>query len=154
MRLREFLRGDFVILDLDARDVEGVVGELSAGAGRAGIGPVELIEEKLLDRERVHPTVMGSGLAIPHATVPGLEGPVIGVALAGGEPVAFGGPDQEPVRVFFVLLSPPGREREHVKLLARICRLVRHEGFIEELERQETGRAVVEVIQRIDDQHV
>ncbi len=154
MRLGAFLREDFVLLGLGARDVEGVVRELSEGASRAGIGPVSAIEEKLLERERLHPTVMGSGLAIPHATVPGLDAPVIGVARAGGEPIEFGSAEQEPVRVFFVLLSPPGREREHVKLLARICRLVRHEGFMEELGEAETGASVVEIIQRIDDQHV
>ncbi len=83
---------------------------------------------------------MGSGLAIPHATVPGLDEPVIGVAL-GREPIAFGPADTDPVRVFFVLLSPPGREREHVKLLARICRLMRHESFIERLEAAEDAES-------------
>ncbi len=154
MRLGAFLREDFVLLDLDARDAEGVVRELSEGASRVGIGPVEAIQEKLLERERLHPTVMGSGLAIPHATVPGLDAPVIGVARAGGEGIPFGTAEQEPVRVFFVLLSPPGREREHVKLLARICRLVRHEGFLEELGEAKSRASVIEFIQRIDDQHV
>jgi mannitol/fructose-specific phosphotransferase system IIA component (Ntr-type) len=58
------------------------------------------------------------------------------------------------VRVFFVLLSPPGREREHVKLLARICRLVRHEGFMDSLEAAPDARKVIEIIQTIDALHV
>jgi mannitol/fructose-specific phosphotransferase system IIA component (Ntr-type) len=154
MRLSEFLRDDFILLRLEARDVEGVVREVSAQATRAGVGAGSVIEEKLLERERLHPTVMGSGLAIPHATVPGLDAPVVGVALAGDEPIPFGGSDQEPVRVFFVLLSPPGREREHVKLLARICRLMRHEGFMDSLEAAPNARKVIEIIQTIDAQHV
>ena len=154
MRLSEFLRDDFILLRLDSRNVEGVVREVSAKAGEAGVGAGDVIEEKLLERERLHPTVMGSGLAIPHATVPGLDAPVVGVALAGGDPIPFGGGEQEPVRVFFVLLSPPGREREHVKLLARICRLVRHEGFMDSLEAAPNARKVIEIIQTIDAQHV
>jgi PTS system nitrogen regulatory IIA component len=154
MRLTEFLRDDFILLRLQARDAEGVVHEVSALADQAGVGTGSVIEEKLLERERLHPTVMGAGLAIPHATVPGLEAPVVGVALAGGEPIAFGGGEQDAVRVFFVLLSPPGREREHVKLLARICRLVRHEGFIDSLEAAPSARKVFEIIQTIDAQHV
>lgn len=154
MRLKEYLRDDFVLLRLAAHDAEGVVGEMSARAEAAGVGPAALVEEKLLERERLHPTVMGSGLAIPHATVPGLDAPVIGVALAGGDPIPFGGGDAEPVRVFFVLLSPPGHEREHVKLLARICRLVRHEGFMDALEAADDEGKVVEIIQAIDAQHV
>lgn len=154
MRLKDYLRDDFVLLSLDAQGPDGVVQAVSSLAESSGVGPADGIREKLLERERLHPTVMGSGLAIPHATVPGLEAPVIGVALSGGEPIPFGGADAEPVRVFFVLLSPPGHEREHVKLLARICRLVRHEGFIDSLEAAGEPAKVVEIIQAIDAQHV
>jgi mannitol/fructose-specific phosphotransferase system IIA component (Ntr-type) len=154
MRLKDFFQDDFVMLRLQARDVEGVVAELAKQAGEVGVGPTALIEEKLMERERKHPTVMGSGLAIPHATVPGLKGPAIGVALAGGEPIPFGGSDQDPVRIFFILVSPPGYEREHVKLLARICRLVRHEGFVDSLEAAEDTEAVVRIIESVDAQHV
>ena len=154
MRLRDFLRPDFVLLRLESSDVDGVIAEMARKAGAAGVGDPAVIESQLLERERLHPTVMGSGLAIPHATVPGLERPVIGVALAGGEPVSFGPTDQGAVRVFFVLLSPPGYEREHVKLLARICRLVRHQGFMETLEASSGARGVVEVIESVDAMHV
>jgi len=152
MRLKEFLRADFVVAQLTSRDVDGVVAEVSACAGAAGVGPEDLIREKLLERERLHPTVMGSGLAIPHATVPGLEAPVIGVALA-REAIPFGGEGMEPARLFFVLLSPPGYEREHVKLLARICRLVRHQGIIDELEGARDAAHVLEIIEAVDAEH-
>jgi len=152
MRLSDFLRPDFVLTRLQARDVEGIVREVAARAASAGVGPEDVIAQELLERERSHTTVMGSGLAIPHATVPGLDEPVIGVAL-GREPIAFGPADADPVRVFFVLLSPPGREREHVKLLARICRLMRHESFIDRLEAAEDAEGLVQVIEAIDAQH-
>ncbi|GMV08116.1 MAG: hypothetical protein AMXMBFR53_43910 [Gemmatimonadota bacterium] len=154
MRLKDFLHRDFVLLRLEATDVDGVVAEVSRKAADAGVGDAALVQEKLLERERLHPTVMGSGLAIPHATVPGLAAPVIGVALTGGAPVTFGSHEQDTVRLFFVLLSPPGHEREHVKLLARICRLVRHEGFVESLESAREPSQVVEIIEAVDAQHV
>lgn len=152
MRLSEFLRSDFVLSRLEASDVEGVVREVSACAEAAGVAPGSVVFEKLLERERAHSTVMGAGLAIPHATVPGLDRPVIGVALA-RDPIQFGPSGSDPVRVLFVLLSPPGREREHVKLLARICRLIRHERFVDKLEAAEDDRAVIHVIEAIDAQH-
>ena len=153
MRLSEFLRSDFVVSRLEARDLDGVVQEVSARAASVGLGPESVIAEKLLERERTHSTVMGAGLAIPHATVPGLAEPVIGVAIA-PEPIHFGATDADPVRVLFVLLSPPGREREHVKLLARIYRLARHENFIDQLEAAESDEAIVHVIEAIDARHV
>jgi PTS system nitrogen regulatory IIA component len=153
MRLSEFLRNDFVVTDLEGRDVDTILREVSARAAQAGVGPEELIADKLIERERAHSTVVGEGLAIPHATVPGLPGPVIGVALA-RKAVRFGTEESDPVRVFFVLLSPPGSERVHVKLLARICRLVRHENFIERLEETDSEEDLVRTIQSIDAQHV
>jgi len=133
--------------------MEGVVQEICAHAGAVGIGSVDVIADKLLERERAHTTVIGSGLAIPHATVPDLPEPVIGVALA-RDPIPFGPPGTDPVRLLFVLLSPPGRAREHVKLLARICRLARHADFIDRLEAADDDAAVIEIIKLIDDQHV
>ena len=133
--------------------MEGVVQEVCARAAAAGIGGADVIAEKLLERERTHSTVMGSGLAIPHATVPGLSEPVIGVALA-EEAIPFGPAGTDPVRLFFVLLSPPGREREHVKLLARICRLARHDDFVDQLEAADDDAELIRIIELIDDQHV
>ena len=153
MRLREFLRADFVISRLQANDMEGVVHEICARADAAGIGSGAVIAEKLLEREHGHTTVIGSGLAIPHATVPDLPEPVIGVALA-KDPIRFGPAGTDAVRLLFVLLSPPGREREHVKLLARICRLARHSDFIDQLEAADDDATVIEIIEFIDDQHV
>ncbi len=153
MRLSEFLSRDFVVLRLASKTAEGVIKELAARAGSVGLGQARVIREVLLERERIHPTVMGSGLAIPHAIVPGLAAPVIGVAFAGGEPVPFGPSEQDDVRVFFILLTPPGHEREHVKLLARICRLVRHEGFMDRLEASADADEVISVIESVDARH-
>jgi PTS system nitrogen regulatory IIA component len=153
MRLRTFLDDAFVVRRLATRDVDGILGEVAAKAQEAGVAPADAVKEKLLERERLHPTVMGSGLAIPHATVPGVGEAVIGVALS-AEPVDFGGEELDPVRAFFILLSPPGHERTHVKLLARICRLVRHEDFLDRLMEATDGPGVMEVVTAVDDQHV
>ena len=153
MRLSQYLDPSFVVLRLSRTDVDGIVEELAEKAEESGVARAADVKEKLLERERQHPTVLGGGLAIPHATVPEMDGPVIGVALA-PEPIAFGGEEMDDVRAFFVLLSPPGYEREHVKLLARICRLVRHENFLDRLADADDEEAVMAVITAVDDQHV
>lgn len=154
MRLDRYLRPDLVLSGLDAHGTEEVLRRIGRHlADRGVVDSAEEVERKLLDREGTHSTAMGQGMALPHATIDGLEEPVLMVALA-SEPVPFGSPETGPVQVFFVLLSPPGHEGEHIKLLARICRLVRHPGFVEELHEAESGQAVVDVIERVDGQHV
>lgn len=92
MRLSDFLRSNFVVPDLQGRDVESVAEELSFCAAQAGIASQEVIAGKLLERERSHPTAMGADLAIPHATVPGMFASALGVALA-SSPVTLGSAD-------------------------------------------------------------
>lgn len=154
MRLNRYLRPDLVLSGIEARDAEDVLGQISRHLEEQGaVDSAAEVEAKLLAREGSHSTALGHGMALPHATIEGLEEPVLLVALA-ADPIPFGPPDTDPVGVFFVLLSPPGHEGEHIKLLARICRLIRHPGFVDELQAAEGGGEAVEIIKRIDGQHV
>jgi mannitol/fructose-specific phosphotransferase system IIA component (Ntr-type) len=154
MRLNQYLRADLVLPNLEADDLQGVVEALADHLAGAKVVPErDEVARALAKREAAHTTAMGHGMALPHATIPGLEAPVLLVALA-PHAIQFGPPDTDPVRIFFVLLSPPGREGEHIKLLARICRLIRHPGFVDELVAADDGEAAVRVIRRADEQHV
>lgn len=154
MRLKDYLKSDLVLPRLRASGIDAVVAELSAHLEERGAVPsADEVERGLLAREHAHSTALGHGMALPHATIPGLDAPVLLVAMA-EEPIQFGPPDTDPVRVFFVLLSPPGHERQHVKLLARICRLVRHPDFVTSLQAATSGPEAVAIIERVDEEHV
>ncbi|MDT8340199.1 MAG: PTS sugar transporter subunit IIA [Longimicrobiales bacterium] len=154
MRLRDYLRPDLVLSPLRARDTASA---LEAIADRlAEAGAVDSRQETLAAlaaREETHTTVLGHGMALPHATLPGLHQPLILLALA-PEPVPFGPAGTEPVRIFFTLLSPPGFEGEHIKILARICRLVRHPGFVDDLMGSPDPDRALALVRSVDEQHV
>ena len=154
MRLRDYLRSDLILTGLQARDMPSTLEAIARHLASRGV--VESAEEALHGlraREEIHTTVLGHGMALPHTTLEGLEEPVVLVALA-DEPIAFGPEDHEPVRIFFALLSPPNREGEHIKILARICRLVRHAAFVEELLGAGSAEAALKFIRSVDEQHV
>lgn len=154
MRLRDHLRSDLVLTDLSARDMSSTLEAIAHHLARSGV--VVSADDALRGlraREEAHTTVLGHGMALPHTTLEGLEEPVLLVALS-PDPVAFGPEGAEPVRIFFVLLSPPNRESEHIKLLARICRLVRHEEFVDDLLGASSAEEALAVIRSVDEQHV
>jgi len=154
MKLSGYLDPSLVLTGLEGTDVHDVLHRLSEHIGRHPEVPsVELVEQALEAREEKHSTAMGEGLAVPHATVEGLERPILAVAVA-RDPIPFGPEGVDPVRLFFVLLSPPGHTRVHIKLLARICRLARHVDFIETVARATSGDDVISAITHIDEQHV
>lgn len=154
MRLADALRSDLVMTGLSAQDRDSVLEALATRLAEAGaVESADAVRDALIAREDAHTTSMGQGLALPHATIPGLSAPVLMVATA-PEPIPFGPDDSGLVRLFFVLLSPPGHEGVHIKLLARICRLARHQEFVDGILGGATPEIVNEVILRIDREHV
>lgn len=154
MRLRDYLRSDLVLADLTAHDTLSALEAIAHRLAQVGaVSSEREALEHLVAREDVHTTVLGHGMALPHATLEGLDGPIVLVALA-TDPVPFGPSGTEPVRIFFALLSPPDREAEHIKILARICRLVRHAGFVDELLGAASAEAALAFIKAVDEQHV
>jgi PTS system nitrogen regulatory IIA component len=154
MRLSHYLRAELVIHGLEATDTSDALRRISAQfPGHSGKASTDEVFQALKAREDAHPTTLEQGVAVPHAVLPSLSEVLLLVALA-TRPIPFGPPDTEGVDLFFVLLSPPGREAEHIKLLARICRLVRHPGFLEELRAASGAAELFEAIQRQDSQHV
>ncbi len=154
MRLSDYLVDDLVLNDLEALDTSEALEAFGALFEERGHLPSrgEAIQA-LTAREKAHTTCLGHGVAVPHATVPGLPKPLLLLATT-ATPIPFGPPDADPVDIFFVLLSPPGREGEHIKLLARICRLAQHPGDLDELRGATDGDSLLEAILRVDSQHV
>jgi PTS system nitrogen regulatory IIA component len=154
MRLSNFLRADLVVHGLDASDKNEVLRKISAFLQEGGFVPSgDGVYEALRAREEAHTTALGEGVAVPHAVVPTLP-EILLLVVSTTEPIPFGPPDTDLVDLLFTLLSPPGREAEHIKLLARICRLVRHPGFLEALRAAPGPAELFDAILAVDSQHV
>jgi mannitol/fructose-specific phosphotransferase system IIA component (Ntr-type) len=154
MRLSDYLSEDLVIHGLGAGNLSEVLTTIGDHFEKAGFVPsADDATAALMTREESHTTCLGHGVALPHATVPGLTKPVLMVATA-TEPVQFGHPESEPVDLFFVLLSPPGREGEHIKLLARICRLGQRPEDLAEIRKAPDKGSLFQAVLRLDSRHV
>jgi len=124
--LTELLTPDQVVMPVVAQDKRGVIAELTRHlANRWGCDYSALLDA-VQEREAGCSTGIGFGVAIPHARAPGVPelSLVCGVSRS---PVPFDSIDGAPVRLFFLIVGPPESGGEHVKLLGRIARLVRHE---------------------------
>ena len=128
MRLSHYLRADLVVHGLQASNSAEALRIISDHLFETGCVPsAETAFQALMARERAHSTALGEGVAVPHAVIPALPDMLLLVATA-KEPFQFGPPEVQEVDLLFTLLSPKGREAEHIKLLARICRLI-HSGM-------------------------
>jgi len=136
MSLAALTRPELILPDLAAADRAGVLRALSRAlaadtadtAGGAAADPAALYA-RLTEREELGSTAVGSGVAIPHCKLPGLGREVVAVAVS-PEGVDFGAADGKPVKVFFLVVSPPCSPAEHLRVLAAISRWVKADGNV------------------------
>jgi PTS system nitrogen regulatory IIA component len=125
MRIAGLLQPEDIFPDLVAGTKEEVLAELAAGVvgHHPGLDRDKVIGI-LLERERLGSTGIGDGIAIPHGKLGKLDQPILAVgrSLRG---VDFNALDGRPVKLFFLLLAPEEAVGFHLKLLARISRILK-----------------------------
>lgn len=105
--------------------------------------------DALLEREALGSTGLGSGVAVPHARLPGIER-VTGVFVRLDAPVAYESVDDRPVDLMFALFAPPRDGAEHLRALAAVSRALRSPELREQLRQARTTDAVRALFVRDD----
>lgn len=151
MKLLDVLPEEAILDDLKARDKKGVLEELAGPvAGLSGIDAKELVRV-LLERERLGSTGIGEGIGIPHGKLKQLDRLFLGFGLS-REGVDFDSLDGRPTRIFFLLLTPENTAGLHLKVLARVSRLLKNEPFREMLLKASDREEILELIREEDEE--
>lgn len=103
------------------------------------------IERVLVEREKLQSTGVGGGVAIPHGGIPTLD-MHIGAVLLCPDPIDFNAIDSAPVSILFAVIGPKREAGEHLKILARVSRLLRQDDFRKRLLAATTGSVAYERI--------
>jgi PTS system nitrogen regulatory IIA component len=132
MKILEVLQKEAILADLKGTDKKSILEELVIPAAKISNIRQDLLVRVLMDRERLGSTGIGSGVGIPHGKLKDLESLVLGFGLSRNG-VDFESMDGKPTHIFFLLLTPENSTGLHLKLLARISRLLKNESFREKL---------------------
>lgn len=81
--------------------------------------------DALQERESLGPTGVGSGIALPHARLPGVED-VRAIFVRLEKPLDFESVDRQPVDLIFALFAPEDSGVDHLKALALVSRTMRN----------------------------
>jgi len=132
MKICEVLHKEAILADLKARNKKGILEELVGPVAEiANVHPEDLVKV-LLERERLGSTGIGGGIGIPHGKMKNLESLVLGFGLS-RKGVDFESLDGKPAHIFFLLMTPENSTGLHLKLLARISRILKNETFKDRL---------------------
>jgi PTS system nitrogen regulatory IIA component len=125
MKITTFLKREFIIEELQAATKEAVLAELAAVLMPAGSTDDRgNMVRVLMDRERLGSTGIGDGIAIPHGKIGGLDDLRIAIGRS-HQGVDFSALDGKPAHLFFLLMAPENSAGQHLKVLARISRLLK-----------------------------
>ena len=139
-RISELLMPETTYVPLLARTKSSVIKnvcDLTAQTGRLW-DPVKMAEA-LTSREELHPTALGNGVALlhPRRPLPSIMGDpflALGITTSG---IPFGGPRGCLTDVFFLIGSTS--EAVHLRVLARLSRLIQQADWLTELRKTESS---------------
>ncbi len=151
MKITDYLTPELVVAELVlsskdealqklAEQVAAVIPGLESG------GVLTVLKE----REALGSTGIGGGIAIPHGKLSGLE-EVIVLFARSSQGVEFAAVDGNPVHLIFLLLAPEGAAGTHLKILARISRMLKQSEFRDKLMAAADAEALYDLIKQEDE---
>lgn len=133
IHVRELIEMNCIVDELKSKTKREVLYELSGPvAASLPEEDADAIVEVLLEREKLGSTGIGEGVAIPHGKLQGLDRLVVSFGRS-FDGVDFDALDGKPVSIFFLLLVPDNSAGRHLKVLAKISRMLKDSDFRKDL---------------------
>lgn len=155
MKLGDLLSLSEIFTDVQAKDkgeALNLLVDLLITAGRLRLDQRKTVTDALLARERVASTGLGDGVALPHATVDGLDEVVAALAIS-PEGIPFESQDGLPASLLVLLLVPRKSFQVHIKTLSGVARLLHSGDMREALRNARTPQEVLDILQEEEKAH-
>ncbi len=151
MKICDVLHKEAILADLKAQNKKGILEELVTPVAEIANVNQEDLVKVLLERERLGSTGIGGGIGIPHGKMKDLESLVLGFGLS-RRGIDFESLDGKPTHIFFLLVTPENSMGLHLKLLARISRILKNEPFKDRLLSASDGDEILDIIKEEDEE--
>ncbi|UOF92606.1 fructose-specific PTS transporter subunit EIIC [Fodinisporobacter ferrooxydans] len=127
MKITELLQKSRIVLNVAAKDKQGVLEELSQLLIKDGIVTNQNeFMQALLKREEEGTTGIGEGIAIPHGRSRAVARPALALGLTHSG-LDYESLDGQPVHIVFMIAVPENADQEHLHVLAALSRLLMDE---------------------------
>lgn len=106
--------------------------------------------QTLLQREKLHSTGFGSGIAVPHGKSPVVKSPFVLFARR-ENPVDWQAADGEPVNGWICIGVPQEGEENQVRMIGALCRKIIHADFISQLHQGDVSQILTQLNHTLSD---
>lgn len=144
--IRDLIKPEYVFLDMPGEDkydvIHNIIQEMSRSSAIDNPG---LFEQEVVRREQEIPTGLQMGAALPHARSRAVKDIVMAFARL-KQAVDFGASDNEPARLIFLFGVPSDQINDYLKLVAKLCRLLKSKSFRKKLLAAKEPHQVIELM--------
>lgn len=146
MKIVDLLHPETIISNLQSRTKDDVLAELAEALFKfdESLDRTEVIKV-LHERERLGSTGIGDGVAIPHGKLKSLDKLLIAFARS-VDGVEFDAMDGKPAHLFFLLVAPEESVGVHLKMLARISKILKNKATREQLVQATDAQELYKII--------
>lgn len=149
IRLTNYIHPECFVADLTEGTREDALRKIvRLAAEKRLLKNEEAVYTRLIEREAIQSTAVGNGIAIPHCFVEEIPDLIIILARS-RQGLEFGSFDGKPVHLVFLLMGNRQEHSLHLKALARIAMLIKHNGFIKKILASTSAQ---EMAQAFDDE--
>jgi PTS system fructose-specific IIC component len=147
--LHDLLHPDAIFFDLAGADKFDVIHQIIQRMSHLpAIQDAAVFEEEVLRREKEIPTGLLFGAALPHARSKAVSEIVMAFArLEKG--VNFSAQDKKKARLIFLFGVPNDQINEYLKLVAKLCRLLKGRTFRQNLLGAQKPQEVIKLLQEL-----
>ena len=146
MNLLDILPREAIKVPLAATDRHEAIDELiELLAEHDHIRDPQKLKTVVWDREQQRSTGIGEGIAIPHGKSDCSDTLVLAIGRP-REPIDFNSVDRKPVKLIFLLASPPEKTSDHIQALGKISRIMVQAEFREKAYAAEDADTLYELI--------
>jgi len=152
MKIINYINESLIISDLACTDKNTVLKKFSDCVSKQFPKiTADEIFTILKEREDLGSTGIGDGIAIPHGKTKKIDTLIVAFARS-HEGISFEAIDEQPVKLFFLLLAPDDSAGLHLKALAKISRMLKNPGFRKRLTEAKDATELFQLIKDNDDQ--
>lgn len=151
MKILDVLQKEAIVACLNARSKKGVLDELATPVASIANQDKENLVRVLIERERLGSTGIGGGVGIPHGKFKNLKSLYLGFGLS-HKGVDFESIDGRPTHLFFLLVTPENSTGLHLRVLAKISRILKDDVFKRRLLNAVDSDEILSIIKEVDEE--
>ncbi len=131
-RLQDALSSKFFLREIKAISRRDVICEITAMVCEAAGLDEKSVAASVWEREEALSTGIGRGVALPHARIDGLGGPIVAVGIS-DRGIDFDAPDGKPANIIFLILTPVSDPESQIIITSEIARIFREPHMLEQV---------------------